>query len=304
MKNTHCFTFATLALLLPTSLPVLANQNSLWLGYTQNQSDYFGDGQSAIEPAGYNLGYSRMIGDDWQFAIGYGESDGKGRWPLVDIDRRDLVNGADTESQSASLSVSWLGESYSISGSYSEIENTEKALTRVPTIAEITVAKDKVLSVSYDTFTDHEAWLFGWSIGLQYAESDSDNLQIYFVEPVTSVATRFNQTNLSLFTEFDISHEFDEASFTWYPTLRFGWNSGIDNSGEPLILLTRGDERRLFTQFNDRFINGYRTPDSGYWDLSLNFDWHNDWHTSIGYGRTLSASIETSSVTLDISLDF
>ena len=294
----------SLAIFLPTSFATKANQNSLWLGYTQNESDYFGDGNSSIEPSGYNLGYSRILGDAWQISVGYGESDGKGRWPIVGFDALDLVDGADTESKNISLGVSWVGDSFALSTVYSEAENTERALTRIPTIAEIIVANDKVLSFSLDDFTENQDWFFGWSLGLQYAENDFDNLQIFFVEPVTSVATRFDQTNWSFFAEADVGRDFVMDSFTISPLLRLGWDWGISTSGDPLVLLTRGDERRLFTQFNDRFISGYRIPDSGYWDLSVTFDWHNDWRTSVGYGRTISAPIATSSITLDLSLDF
>jgi len=291
-------------LLLPLATPLLANNHNLWLSYTENKADYFGTGASSLKPTGSSIGYSLTFAEAWQVSLSYGESDGEGRWLIEGFDNPDFFDAAETKSESKSISLGWLGEDFGLDFTYGELESSERALTRIPIIAEGTDSEETIYSFSYNDFDGVDDWLFGWSFGLQYIDSESDNLQVVFIDPITSVATRFNQTSYSAFADFDISHSFEYDAFTVWPQLTVSWAAEISSDGEPLVLLTRGDQRVFVSQLNDRFINTFRTPDSGFWDLSLNFDWHNNWSTSIAFGKTISAPTDTQSITFDISVVF
>lgn len=284
--------------------PVVASNHLLWLGHGQNELDYFADGMSSFKPDGQNVGYSYSVNDAWQMSLTYGESKGDGQWPVENNDLNNRFNLAETDSKFYAISASWLQTDYSISLAYSETENSERALTRLPNILEAIEGEDKALAINYDRFYANEAWTYGFSLGLQYADSHNITVQTFFSNPITIAGSQFDETSWSTFIDLDIAYWFEQTSFSWAPQLTVSRNWEISSDGEPLIVLTRGDERRVFTQFNDRFINSFRTPDSGFWELSLHFDWLNDWSTSIAYGKTISTEIDVTSWNLDLSVAF
>lgn len=298
-KRQFCVCLLTLA-----SQQALANNHILWIGHGQNELDYFEDGSSTLKPDGQNIGYGYSLNDEWQFSLSYGESEGDGRWPTPNTDLNNLFNLAETESKFYAISASWIQTDYSVSVAYSETENNERALTRLPLILEIVSGEDKAFAINYDRFYADEAWTYGFSLGLQYADSDNRTVQTFFTDPVTIAGSQFDETSWSTFIDLDIAYWFEQESFSWAPQLTLSRNWEISSDGDPLIVLTRGDERRVFTQFNDRFENSFRTPDAGFWELSLQFDWLNDWSTSIAYGKTVSTEVDVTSLSFDVSVAF
>lgn len=292
-----------ICLLVLASQQTMATNHILWLGHGQNESDYFGDGVSVIKPNGQNIGYGYSLNDAWQFSLSYGESEGDGRWVVPGVDIR-LFNLAETESKFYAASASWIQTDYSISIAYSKIENEERALTRAPTIVEAIDGKDKAFAINYDRFYASEAWTYGISLGLQYADSTNTTVQTIFTTPQTIAGSRFDETSWSTFIDLDIAYWFEHESFSWAPQLTVSRNWEVSSNGEPLIVLTRGDERRVFTQFNDRFVNSFRKTDSGFWEVSLQFDWLNDWSTSVAYGKSLSTDVDVTSFSFDVSVAF
>ncbi|TQV84918.1 autotransporter outer membrane beta-barrel domain-containing protein [Aliikangiella coralliicola] len=281
----------------------VAYNSTLWIGYTLNRSDYFDDRNSEIKPDGLNLGISQLFADQWQIALSYGDFEGDGTWP-TDRNGSDVLERAETKSQAVGLSASWLTEDFNLSLSYSEIENNERSLSRGPLVLELVEGKDKVFSFSYDDYFDGELFTFGWSLGIQHSDSLNRTRQTSLNEPVTVASAQFDQTSWSSFVDLDISHWFENDDFSWAPQLTLSWAWEISSSGDPLLVISRGDERRVFTQFNDRLMGTFRTPDSGFWELSFNFDWHNDWSSSLAYGKSISAEEDLESLSIDIGFSF
>ena len=284
--------------------PGYASDALIWLGYHQTSSDFWGDGRSDFKPDGQSIGISYLFSDTVDIAYSYGKIEGNESWQIEGIDNPNILDEGRSESESHTLSATWLLEEFSLSFSYSDIQSEERALIRFPVVGEITITDDKVFSVSYGDFYSNDNTIFGWSLGIQYAYSENDNLQVFLIDPVTSVATQFNQTSYSFFTDFDIGYDIESDSVTFSPQLSVGWNFEISSDGEPLILLARGDERTFYNQFNDRVVNSFRTPDSGFWDLSANLDLHNGWNLALAYSQTISAPVDTSAISFDISLAF
>ncbi|MCP4413425.1 MAG: hypothetical protein GY808_12770 [Gammaproteobacteria bacterium] len=158
--------------------------------------------------------------------------------------------------------------------------------------------------MSYDSFVDFKKWIFSWGLGTQYADSKNRTHQTYQRDPVVETDAQIDQTSWSVFLDLDIgsSHEFDHFSFL--PTMSLSWNSELSTSGEPLLVVSRDGENRVFTQFDYNKNNIFRIPDSGLWLLAFTFDWQNNLSTSITYGQNFSAEIEVSSWSLDISMEF
>lgn len=281
-----------------------ANDALIWIGYNQTSSDFWGDNRTDFKPDGQSIGFSYLFNDTLDVGYSYGKIEGRQSWQIPGVDNPNILDEGESESESHSLSATWLFEEYSLSFSYSDIQSEERALIRFPIVGEITVTDDKVFSLSYDDFYSLEQTTFGWSLGIQYADTDNSNLQVFLSDPIASIATRLNQTSYSLFSDLDVSYDIEYDSMTLTPQFAVGWNFELSSDGDPLILFTRGDERTFFNQFNDRLVNNFRTPDAGFWDLSANLDLHNGWNIGLAYSQTISAPIDTSSVSFDISLAF
>ncbi|MGX5201186.1 hypothetical protein [Aliikangiella sp. IMCC44632] len=296
--------YATLLLFSFYSTLSCSNSNTIWLSHTKNSADFFGDGSQSINPEGYALGYSKSFNSDWQVSLSYAELDDKTQWLTLGEDLPTVVDHADSETKNTQLSLGWMPEDYMVSFAYSQIEATERALTRLPAIAEITQTKDNIVNINYDGFHLDNQWTFNWTLGVQYADSKSDNLQIFFVNPITSVGTRFNQTIWSAITSFSSSYEYAYYDILIAPGISISWNTELSSSGEPLVLITRGDQRHLFNQFSDRQIGTLRTPDSGLWDFSINIAWSEHISTRLSYGQSISAPVKSSGTSVELSVYF
>ncbi|TQV75204.1 hypothetical protein FLL45_09705 [Aliikangiella marina] len=286
------------------SFPCKADNALVWIGYNQTSSDFWGDGRSDFKPDGESIGVSYLFDDTIDVAYSFGKIKGQESWPIAGVNNPNVTDRGESESESHSLSLTWLLEDFSLGFTVSDIQSEERTLIRFPIVAEITVTDDQLVSLNYDDFYSDDKTTFGWSVGLQFADSKNDNLQVFFTDPATSIATRFNQKSYSLFSDFDISYDIESESITFTPQLSVGWNFELSSDGEPLILLTRGDRRTLLNRFNDRITNSFLIPDSGYWNLSTNLDLHNGWNIALAYGKTISAPIDTTSISFDISLAF
>ncbi len=281
---------------------IQAGDNLLWIGYNQIQSDYFSDGNSTIKPDGINFGYIGDISEQWQISVNYGKYTGEGVWPIDDYP--GVFDQAETESQSVGLGLTWSADDYSISISYAQQENTEDAITRMPRVVENVNAEDRIYSVSYDNFVDFEQWIFSWGLGTQYADSKNRTHQTYQRDPVVETDVHIDQTSWSVFLDLDIGTSYEFDNFSFLPTMSLSWNSELSTSGEPLRIVSRKGEIRVFTQFDYNKNNIFRIPDSGLWLMAFTFDWQNNLSTSITYGQNFSAEIDVSSWSLDVSIEF
>ncbi|MCW9017368.1 MAG: hypothetical protein OQJ89_10415 [Kangiellaceae bacterium] len=303
-KNSQVPRFVAFQLGLLLASPVIADDNSLWLGYQSTQYEYFEDAPSELRPSSSSIGYSRIFADNWQIALSYSQSEKNDRWPVPNTDFPNLFNQARVEQDSYAVSVGWLNSDYIISVSIAELNNTEAALSRLPAEAESIESKERVFSTSFNSSTTFLALDMGWSIGVQYIDSDNDVLQASGSDPITFINGEFDQTQTSLFTDVDFSYWFENEVFSWAPQISLGWTWEISSEGEPLALVIRGDEQRILPRLNDRIADTLRTPDSGYWELSANFDWKNGWFTTLSYGQTISAPQRIDSFSLDLGIDF
>ena len=292
----------SLFLSVPTTC--VANDNTLWLGYTQTSTDYFDDGNSTIKPGGFTLGYSRTFSDEWILSFSYGELDDGQRWSLQNPDLPNAFNQAEIDTKMAGVNLSRQFENYALSLSYGEVENRERALSRLPLIAEEIQGEDKFASLSIDDYFDFNDVFLGWAFGVQYSDNKNLTRQVFFTDPVTITGAQFDQETWSSYIDLDISRWYEYESFSWAPQFSLSWNWEISSSGDPLFVVTRGDERRVFNQFNDRLMGSFRVPDSGFWELSANFDFLNDWSSSIAYGQSISTDSDIDSISIDISLAF
>ncbi|PCJ50302.1 MAG: hypothetical protein COA74_03530 [Gammaproteobacteria bacterium] len=283
---------------------IKAADNLLWMSYSQIQSDYYGDGNSSLKPDGFNFGYMGDLSEQWQISFNYGKFTSADSWSIEGVENRDLFNQARTESQSIGLGITWLIDDYSISFDYAQQEYTENAISRMPRLDEEISSDDQFYSVSLDSFVGFENWILGWGLGSQYSDSKNKTQQIYRTDPVIMSNSQFDQTRWNVFLDLVIGSSYAFDDFDLLPALSLSWNSELSGDGEPLLVVTRDGERRVFTQFDYRNNNTYRLPDSGLWLISFTFDWKNNWSTSLTYGQNFSADIEVSSWSVDLSVEF
>ncbi len=56
--------------------------NSIWVGFNQNKTDFFGDGQQNFKPEGTSFGFSHQLSSSWQVAFDYGELEEGNQFPI------------------------------------------------------------------------------------------------------------------------------------------------------------------------------------------------------------------------------
>ncbi len=288
--------------LLTTTL-AKANENLLWIGYNQNSSDFFVDADSEIKPDGVFIGFSTQIYDNTALTLSYSDFQGDTSTTFFENNATRIVNSGKVESKSFGISFSWLSENYGLTLSYGQLDNNESSLTRLPLIVEDVEGDDKILSLSYDRFFSKNDWGLGWSLGTQYALSDVQVHDLIGNDPFIEIDGQFDSKSWSVFTDIDISLRFKSDSMVISPRLSLSWNWEISNTGDELIIISREGLRRTFNQLNDQQNTTFRTPDSGFWELGVDFDWDN-WGASLGYGQSIAADQDVDSISFNINLSF
>ena len=282
----------------------MAEKHSLSIGYNTSEYQYFDAYESTFKPDGGSLGYSYSFSDTWLLNLSYAQQTAKQRWRVSQGEIQGLLSAAEQDSNAYGLGFSWLGEDYSLSLSYSKQSNSEEALARIPAVIEVIDGDNQSLNFSYDSALTSETWEFGYGIGVQYLDSENLTRQTNLTDPILIATTNFDQTSWSVFTDLDLSYWVEGESFTWAPQLTVGWNWEISSDGEPLVLATRGGERRVVTRFSDRVLESFKTPDAGYWQIGAFFQWDSGWNLSVSTGNTISAEPEIQSTSIEIGVYF
>jgi len=301
MKNTVLLVSFTLLLHTPMSF---AGESLLWIGYNQNSSDFFGGGSSEINPDGTLIGLSTEISENWALTLSYGDYKGDVSTTIFENNQVSLVNQGNTSSNAASVSLNWFADDYGLSFSYSQIDNEENSLTRLPLVVEQVIGDDQVLSFSYDSIVDLQSWIFGWSIGTQFSQSSVTVHDVVGADNPIIIDAQFDSENISAFIDLDFSFPIKKSNYILTPMFTLSWATDISSSGDELVTVIRGDQRQTFTQLNDRLSTTFRTPDSGFWEAAIEIEWDNGWGTTLAYGKSIAADTDTDSLLLDISVAF
>ncbi len=293
-----------LFVIFPLSTPTFAGESLFWLGYTQNSTDFFNNSSSQIKPAGVIFGLSTEISEDWAVTLSYGDINANTSDTVFENNQIRLENTGDTASTAAGISFNWLADDFSLTFSYSQIDNTENSTTRLPLVVEEIVGDDQVFSASYDRFITFENWNFGWSLGTQFIQSSITTQAVIGANPPTRIDADFDSESISLFMDFDVSFPIEKETYKITPKFTLSWTSELSNSGDELVTVTRGDERRTFNQLNDRFGTTFRAPDSGFWEVGLEFEWDNGWGATLAYGQSIASDLNIDSFSFDVSVAF
>jgi len=281
-----------------------SSENLLWVGYNQNKSDFFGDGLSNIKPSGTTIGWSTELSDNWVITLSYGDYEGDVSTTIFENNQVRLINQGNTSSNASSVSLNWLADDYALSFSYSQIDNEENSLTRLPLVVEQVFGDDQVLSFSYDSIVDLESWIFGWSVGTQISESSVSVHDVVGSDTPIIIDAQFDSENISAFIDLDFSFPIKKTNYILTPMFTLSWATDISSSGDELVTVIRGDQRQTFTQLNDRLSTTFRTPDSGFWEVAIEIEWDNGWGTTLAYGKSIAADTDTDSLLIDISVAF
>jgi len=281
-----------------------SSESLLWIGYNQNSSDFFGDGSSEINPDGILIGWSTEISENWALTLSYGDYKGDVSTTIFENNQVSLVNQGNTSSNAVSVSLNWLADDYGLSFSYSQIDNEENSLTRLPLVEEQVIGDDQVLSFSYDSIVDLQSWIFGWSIGTQFSQSSVNVHDVVGADNPIIIDAQFESENISAFIDLDFSFPIKKTNYILTPMFTLSWATDISSSGDELVTVIRGDQRQTFTQLNDRLSTTFRTPDSGFWEVAIEIEWDNGWGTTLAYGKSIAADTDTDSFLLDLSVAF
>ncbi|WP_196137233.1 hypothetical protein [Aliikangiella sp. G2MR2-5] len=278
--------------------------SSIWLGGSISQYDYFSRYPSETRPDGFSLGASHFVNEDWMLSASINKQSAKEVWQVDFGDLGVLSSGAETETKAYAIGVSWFAEDFALSATYSQIDTVERALSRVPAIIESLESDDSALSFSYDSSTGMDSWILDYSIGIQYLETKSFSRQAFIGEPPTVAAADYDPKSWSLYLDLTMSYWMEQDSFSWAPSFSFGWTAEVSTDGEPVIVIARGEERRLLTRVSDQLLDSFRIPDSGYLEFALNFDWENNWSSSFSINQTLSSEPDILSLDIDVGFSF
>ncbi len=286
------------------------DNNSLTIGFGQTQTDYFGNGQSQIKPTSQMINYSRELNDAWIVEFSYEKIQADGRWLNRDGVAVDLFDRAESDSKTFGIALGWQAEDYGLTLSYADIKTNDKSLTFLPRIVETVDSDDKIISFSFNksiefssTQKDYQ-WGLDWFLGAQYAQFDVSIFDNINTEPPTNVNTFIEQSSWSSFVDVSVNYWIEDISFAWAPYLSLSWNWELSSTGEQLILISRGDLHQVIDEPSGRFSTSFRIPDSGTWEVGVDFLWINGWSINLRYGQTLETEFDLDSIAIDISVAF
>lgn len=294
------------------------DENYLSIGFAQTTTDYFGEENSQIKPISQSISYARQMTENWQIQLSYEKAKGDGKWLNRIGESFDLVSRAETETSSASISVNWQNDDYSLSASYSDVSSDDRSVTLLPiivaTLSNETVLSDsqvfsfgfdQLISMGNEESSDWDPdWNFDWGMGIQYATFDVDAIDLVNSDPPTFVETFIEQDYLSGYLDLGVSYWIQQPSYAWSPYLSVSWNWKIDESGDQLILVSRGDSDRVIDRPGGRLASTIKIPNSGSWDAGISLLWLSGWSVDFSYSQTLSTTYEQDSLAIDISVNF
>ncbi len=281
-----------------------ATENLLWVGYNQNSTDFFDGDDSQIKPDGIVFGYSRELTE--RLALTLSLSDFKGDVSAVafENDQISLFNSGETESSLVGVSLSWLGDDFGLTFSFSQIDNTENSTVRLPLVVEKINGDDQILSFSYDNFMSSAQWNVGWSLGAQYALSEISLTDLISTNPVTEINAEFDNESWSAFVDLDFSYPIELESLLVSPQFTLSWAWELASSGDELVTISRNGRTVSSNSLNDRLATTFRTPDSGFWEMAVGFEWRNGWGATLAYGQSIAADQDIDSISFDVSVAF
>jgi len=294
----------TIILISLTLVPLNANasidnetNNLFWAGVNNSSYDYLANKDSKLITNGKNFAYSYLFSEQWSASLSYSTENADGQWLENEILNDEVFNSAETSSVATGLSVNWQALDYSVTFSYADIKNDDFSRTFLPRKTQTIRNKDKITSLSYYKFIGLDSWMLGIGGGIQYTKNDTNSLTQRTTEVITITSLQFEQNSWSGYIDFDISYFVEQESFSWTPQLLLSWSEALSGSTEGFPIRTRNGTNNLSSSH-------YIAPDSGYWELAVEFDWHNNWSTNISYSETISSDIAVDSISLDMSFSF
>jgi|GEM_PF-2206753 len=310
---TDCSKILLFSLIIASAQAVADEEDSsslIWTNINQNKYDYFGYGNSEIKPISHSVGLSQQLSPSWTAALSYSEFDTDTQWLVNRATTSRLYNQADIDSNSLSVSFNWQSDSYGLTLSLSNIDSNEfsvlHSLRESDIIKTSTVSEHnyRASSFSYDKSFIFEQWAFDWTIGIQHSKNEisSNILKENTTQTAPLEITQLDESIWSGYIDIGLSYWVESESFSWSPQLALSWNWEVSNNNDFTSL--RESRRVNPLQSNSRLDNTVRSPDSGYLELAIYFDWHNNWSTTLAYSQSLSSDIDFDSLSFDIAVAF
>lgn len=285
-------------------------RNFLTIGVGRISSDYFGNESDTIGSTHKAYSFAHQLSDQWLLEVSHQSEKGNESWLVRDGAVINVNDTAEIESKSIGLAAAWQGEEFGLSMRFSKGDSTENAEFFLPHIQDSLASDEEVVSLSYDQTIDFgdilgkNIWSFDWSIGFQYAKFDLTIDERIFTDPIIDINNKLSQSSTSGYTDVGLSYWIGHQSFAWTPHISLSWNWEISNSGEELVIVSRGDQQIVLDDPGVRFSNSYRTPNSGAIDLGIDFAWESGINTNIGYGRDIDSEFESEKIYVDITVAF
>jgi len=271
--------------------------NLLWTGISNSSYDYLTDTESKLITKGINIGYSYLLSEQWSASLSYSNENAHGQWLENEIVNDEVFNSAETSSVATGLSVNWQAADYSLTFSYANVNNDDFSRMFLPRKTQTLKSKETISSLSYYRFIGSDNWMVGIGGGVQYTKNNTNSLTLRTTDVITVTSLQFEQDSWSGYIDFDVSYFVEKENFSWTPQLLLSWSQALSGNTEGLPFRTRNGTNNLSSS---RHI----APDSGYWEVAVEFDWHNNWSTNIGYSETISSDFNVDSISLDMSFSF
>jgi hypothetical protein len=287
-----------------------SEDNAVSIGLGQTSSDYFANGLSPIRPQSRSISYSRQLNDNWMVDAGFEWVEGDGQWLSRDGGLLDRYEQAETQANAINLAAVWQRESYGLGISFASIKSEERSLSLQPAVFETLSSSDKginfsvVKSIEFSQNPNGDRLSLDWSLGLQYAMFDIKILDRVNTKPPTNVNTNINQTSLSAYVDIEISYWIENSYFAWSPFFSVGWNTSISESGEQLILISRGDVERVVDRPSARFNSSIKIPNAGIWEMGISVMWDAGWMARLNYSQDIATEFDLQRINLEISTFF
>ncbi len=291
--------------------------NSLYYSIGESKSNYFDPEASrtpsVFRPTSESLGYSRQIKEDWMLSVSYEKVRGKGEWFSGIPVSRELYNKASSRSTTWQISMDWFAEEtddFDWNLSFAKVDTQDQSLFFRPEINEELSSDDQVFTFSFGKTLEFEEdfsnalWTFEWTLGTQFASLDVHLIDQVALENPIEVDAVFNQQSWTGFVDFNLTYWQVEALVVWGPYLGFSWNSELQLSGDLSVVVSNEQRSISLDEAGGRYSKAFRTPDSGRWQVGLQFIFDSGTNLNFNYAQDFSTASELEILEVVIGYSF